>query len=177
MNKITIPDKFFISVINELLDELADATVLFKLDLKFGYHHIRMVEDDIKKTAFRTHEGHYIFLVMPFSLTNASSMFQELMNDVLRPYLQKFALVFFDDILIYSKDMATHSEHLRVVLQLLTAHNLVVNKKNCEFGLSQVEYLGHIVSVDGVLLILRRTRPCGSGLSPRMSRHYGDFLV
>jgi len=120
--------------------------VFSKIDLRLGYHQLRIKPDDIPKTAFRTRYGHYEFRVMPFDLNNAPAAFMDLMNRVFRPYLDKFVVVFIDDILIYSKDKEEHTEQLRTVLQTLREHQLYGKLKKCEFWLKEVVFLGYVLT-------------------------------
>ncbi|KAA0055970.1 Ty3/gypsy retrotransposon protein [Cucumis melo var. makuwa] len=149
VNNATVPDKFSIPVVEELFNELNGATLFSKIDLKSRYHQIRMVDEDIQKTAFRMHEGHYEFLVMPFGLTNAPSTFQASMNTIFKPYLRELVLVFFDDILIYSKDV---KEHLRI------------------------EYLGHVISGEGVEVDPEKIQSIAEWSSPTNVREVRGFL-
>ena len=150
LNKITVKNRYPLPRIDELFDRLQGAKYLSKIDLRSGYHQIRIAEEDIPKTAFRPRYGHFEFLVLPFGLTNAPATFMGLMHDIFRPYLDNFVVVYLDDILIYSKTREEHLQHLRAVFQTLRQHQLYAKLSKCEFMKTQVEFLGHIVTQDGI---------------------------
>ncbi|KAK9083378.1 hypothetical protein Scep_029849 [Stephania cephalantha] len=145
LNKVTVKNEYPLPRIDDLFDQLTGAQWFSKIDLRSGYHQLRIRAEDREKTAFRTRYGHYQFTVMPFWLTNAPMVFMDLMHRVLREYLDRFVIVFIDDILIYSKTRDDHGEHLRIILQTLRAHRLYAKFSKCEFWLTEVGFLGHIV--------------------------------
>ncbi|KAL0534776.1 hypothetical protein IC582_029069 [Cucumis melo] len=150
LNKVTVKNKYPLPRIDDLFDQLQGATVFSKIDLRSGYHQLRIKDGDVPKTTFRSRYGHYEFIVMSFGLTNAPTMFMDLMNRVFREFLDTFVIVFIDDILIYSKMEAEHEEHLRIVLQTHRDNKLYAKFSKCEFWLKQVSFLGHVVSKAGV---------------------------
>eukprot|EP00253_Pinus_taeda_P010525 PITA_10525 len=152
LNKLTIKNKYPLPRIDEIFDQVKGATVFSKIDLRSGYHQIRIKEEDIAKTTFRTRYGHYEFVVLPFGLTNALETFMCLMNNIFHRYLDKFVLIFIDGTLIYSRNMEEHKEHLRLVLQTLREHQLCAKFSECDFFKEEIQYLGHIIIREGIVV-------------------------
>ncbi|GJZ15243.1 putative reverse transcriptase domain-containing protein [Tanacetum coccineum] len=169
-----LSDKGFIrpssSPIDDLFDQLQGSSVYSKIDLRSGYHQLRVREEDIPKTAFRTRYGHYEFQVMPFGLTNAPAVFMDLMNRVCKPYLDKFVIVFIDDILIYSKNKQEHEEHLKLILELLKKEELYAKFSKCEFWIPKVQFLGHVIDSQGLAGYYRRFIEGFSKISKPMTK-------
>jgi hypothetical protein len=150
LNEVTIKNKYTLPRIDDLFDKLRGACVFSKIDLRWGYHQLKIRATDIPKIAFTTRYGLYEYIVMSFGLTNASAYFMYLMNKVFMEFLDKFVVVFIDDILVFSKTKAKHAEHLRLVLQKLREHKLYAKRSKCEFWLKEVSFLGHVVSNGGI---------------------------
>jgi hypothetical protein len=145
-------NKYPLPQIDDLFDQLKGARAFSKIDLRSGYYQMKIKEADVANTAFRTRYGHYKFLVLPFGLTNAPVLFMDLMNWVFQPYLDKFMVVFIDDILVYSNSFEEHKEHLRQTLQTLRDHQLYARLSKCEFWLKRVTFLGHVISAESVFI-------------------------
>ena len=161
--------------IDDLFDQLRGARVYSKIDLRTGYHQLRVSEADILKMAFRTRYRHFEFTVMPFRLTNAPATFMDLMHRVFQPYLDQFIVVFVDDILIYSKSEEEHEGHLRIVLQILRDHQLYAKFSKCEFWLTEVRFLGH-VSASGVFVDPEKVKAVMSWERPKSIFEILNFL-
>ena len=150
INKVTVKNKYMLLRIEDLFDQLREASVFSKIDLRSGYYQLWVKEVDDSKIAFRTRYGHYEFLVMSFGLMNAPAAFMDLMNRVFRPYLDQFVVVFIDGILVYSKDAQEHEHHIRIVVQTLRENKLFAKLSKCDFWLKEVLFLGHIVYAEGI---------------------------
>lgn len=176
LNAIAVKDRFPIPTVDELLDELHGSKVFSKLGLRSGYHQVLLAPENTFKTAFRMVDGHFEFLVMSFGLSNAPSTFQSTMNAVFRSFLCQFVLIFFDDILVYSKDWQSHLGHLRLVLQLLEKHQFFAKYSKCEFGVNQIAYLGHVVSAEGVAADESKLVAIQNWAAPRSITQLRGFL-
>ncbi|XP_052620961.1 uncharacterized protein LOC111893627 [Lactuca sativa] len=176
LNKITVKNKYPLPRIDDLFDQLQGACYFSKIDLRSGYHQVRVRGQDVPKTAFRTRYGHYEFLVMPFGLTNAPAVFMDLMNRVCRPFLDKSVIVFIDDILIYSRSVEDHRRHLSEVLDTLRKEKLYAKFSKCEFWLREVQFLGHLVGEDGIKVDPTKIEAVKKWANPKTPTEIRSFL-
>ncbi|GJR44525.1 putative reverse transcriptase domain-containing protein [Tanacetum coccineum] len=176
LNKLTVKNRYPLLRIDDLLDQLKGSSVYSKIDLRSGYHQLRVREEDIPKMAFRTRYGHYEFQVMPFGLTNAPAVFMDLMNRVCKPFLDKFVIVFIDDILIYSKNKKEHEEHLKAVLELLKKEKLYAKFSKCEFWIPKVQFLGHVIDSQGIHVDPAKIESIKDWESPKTPTEIRQFL-
>lgn len=176
LNNITVKNAYPLPRVDELLDRLSGAKYFSKIDLQQGYHQVRVNPADVEKTAFRTRYGSYEFLVLPFGLTNAPSTFMHLMQDVLAPFLDKFAISFLDDILIYSHTLAEHNDHVNQVLSKLREHKLQAKLEKCQFARTSIEFLGFIISADGLAMVDNKVQAIVNWPTPRTVKEVRSFL-
>ena len=176
LNEVTIKNKYPLPRIDLLFDQLAGAKVFSKIDLRSGYHQIKIKPEDIPKTTFTTRYGLYEYLVMSFDLTNAPAHFMYLINSVFMPELDKFVVVFIDDILVYSKNKTEHAEQLRIVLTRLREHQLYAKFNKCDFWLKEVRFLGHVLSEEGVVVDLSKVKDVLDWKPPTTVHQVWSFL-
>jgi hypothetical protein len=176
LNAVTIKNKYPLPRIDVLFDQLVGAKVFSKIDLRSGYHQIKISASDIPKTAFSTRYGIYEYLVMSFGLTNAPAYFMYLMNSVFMLELDKFVVVFIDDILVYSKNEDEHTEHLHIVLQRLCDHHLYAKLSKCDFWLREIKFLGHTISQDVISVDPEKVEEVMNWKPPTTVRQIQSFL-
>ncbi|GJV50579.1 putative reverse transcriptase domain-containing protein [Tanacetum coccineum] len=176
LNKLTVKNRYPLPRIDDLFDQLQGSSVYSKIDLRSGYHQLRVRDEDIPKTAFRTRYGHYEFQVMPFGLTNAPAVFMDLMNRVCKPYLDKFVIVFIDDILIYSRNEEEHANHLRIILELLRKEKLYAKFSKCDFWIRMVQFLGHLIDSQGLHVDPAKIEAVKNWASPTTPTEVRQFL-
>ena len=176
MNSVTIKNKYPLPRIDDLFNQLSGAKVFSKIDLRTGYHQLKIKKEDIPKTAFTTRYGLYEYTVMSFGLTNAPAFFMHMMNKVFMEFLDKFVVVFIDDILIYSKSDEEHKEHLCLVLEKLREHQLYAKFSKCEFWLKEVGFLGHVISGEGIVVDPTKVQSVTEWLAPTLVSEICSFL-
>jgi transposase InsO family protein len=176
INKVTVKNKYPLPRIDELLDQLTGAAYFSKIDLRSGYHQVRIRSSDIEKTAFSTRYGQYEFLVLPFGLTNAPPTFMQLMNETFHEYLDKFVVVYLDDILVYSKTREEHDEHLRLVLERLKNRKLFAKLSKCEFYMKELTFLGYVVSENTLSMDPSKVKAIDEWPRPRKAQDIRSFL-
>ncbi|GKC14512.1 putative reverse transcriptase domain-containing protein [Tanacetum coccineum] len=176
LNKLTVKNRYPLPMIDDLFDQLQGSSVYSKIDLRSGYHQLRVRDEDIPKTAFRTRYEHYEFQVMPFGLTNAPVVFMDLMNRVCKPYLDKFVIVFIDDILIYSRNKEEHTNHLRIILELLKKEKLYAKFSKCDFWICIVQFLGHLIDSQGLHVDPAKIEAVKNWTSPTTPTEIRQFL-
>ena len=176
LNKMTIKNKYPLSRIDDLIDQFHGSLVFSKINLRSGYHQILLKVDDVHKTTFRSRYGHYEYVVMPFGVTNASAMFMDYMNWIFRPFLDKFVIVFIDYILIYSRNQDEHVEHLRLVLGVLWEKQLYAKLSKCEFWMDEVQFLGHVMSAQGIAVDPTKVDAVVKWESPKSATKIRSFV-
>ncbi|GJW35915.1 putative reverse transcriptase domain-containing protein [Tanacetum coccineum] len=176
LNKLTVKNRYPLPRIYDLFDQLQGSSIYSKIDLRSGYHQLRVKDEDIPNTAFRTLYGHYEFQVMPFGLTNAPTVFMDLMNRVCKLYLDKFVIVFIDDILIYSRNKEEHTNHLRIILELLKKEKLYAKFSKCDFWISIVQFLGHVIDSQGIHVDPAKIEAVKNWASPTTPTEVRQFL-